>query len=90
MNIRSLINVGKIRKINADQRRLINLIDERLEIAKLNNVPIDGKFIIAGLIDFIVMFRNNEIKLLQLGAIDKLTQIPELNTLLCNCNCKGK
>lgn len=88
MKIRSLINVGKIRKINADQRKLINLIDQRLEIAKLNNVSIDGKFIIAGLVDFIIMFRNNEIKLLELGAIDKLTQIPELNALLCNC--KGK
>lgn len=82
MNIKSFLNVKEIRKINADQKKLISLIDQRLEIAKLNGIKIDGKFIIAGLIDFIIMFRNNEMRLLELGSIDKLTQIPELNIAL--------
>lgn len=82
MNIKSFLNVKEIRKINADQKKLISLINERLEIARLNGIEIDGKFIIAGLVDFIVMFRNNEMKLLELGSIDKLTQIPELNIAL--------
>lgn len=82
MNIKSFLNVKEIRKINADQKKLISLINQRLEIAKLNSIEIDGKFIIAGLIDFIIMFRNNEMRLLELGGIDKLTQIPELNIAL--------
>lgn len=82
MNIKSFLNVKEIRKINADQKKLISLIDQRLETAKLNGIKIDGKFIIAGLIDFIIMFRNNEMRLLELGGINKLTQIPELNIAL--------
>lgn len=82
MNIKSFLNVKEIRKINADQKKLISLINQRLEIAKLNGIEIDGKFIIAGLIDFIIMFRNNEMRLLELGGINKLTQIPELNIAL--------
>lgn len=82
MNIKSFLNVKEIRKINADQKKLISLINQRLEIAKLNSIEIDGKFIIAGLIDFIIMFRNNEMRLLELGGINKLTQIPELNIAL--------
>ena len=82
MNIKSFLNIKEIRKINADQKKLISLINQRLEIAKLNGIEIDGKFIIAGLIDFIIMFRNNEMRLLELGRINKLTQIPELNIAL--------
>ena len=82
MNIKSFLNVKEITKINADQKKLISLINQRLEIAKLNGIEIDGKFIIAGLVDFIIMFRNNEMRLLELGGINKLTQIPEFNIAL--------
>ena len=73
----------KISKLQTENEQLKRIINLKLELF-FNNFPkekLDADFIIGSLVDYIVLFRNNELDLVELGALTKVTQIPEIETL---------